>query len=1531
MRNLKRFLAMTITMLMVVGCFAFSSTAAFDDVVDYQKQIDLMNLLGIVQGYDEDNFGYGEDVARWHMALWIAKIMTGKVDDAYVNFYSTMNYTAFNDISVDQFFGSISYCNDNNVIIGTSPTTFEPAKGIMIQDVFTMVVRMLGYGSSSMDARYPWSYIDMAIKLGLDNGLVADYNNEDVATREQAAVILYNALFTPKADGTTFAESKFNLTIDTVVITGTSRANMFATGEEVITKTVAGVNYVGFNRLGADGNIIPNPTYYLPKTAFGLGDVDENYYFGQSFKVVTRNNFESLIYVEMIDSVVLDQTQFEGTNAAGSVALTIEGKAYRAVPGYTKLYNNQDSKTTNNFEVIVFDKTGTYTISGTGSYLMDKDLNILDVTGNILLYYFGNSVTKPGGIYLYKIADGTYIEPDDTIWDRAARVDTITKLGMVKLTSAGWNAQSVFLKNAYSDTVLYDDNGDGIYDRAFYTRYDFGLLSYDGNGYITMNGALLNGNMAYTNVVYVNADTLEKIAAADIMKPLDSALAKGNYVLYSYNAALNYMFIKEVFSPKIGLVTGYNKAAATITFDAVYYNIHQGNVAGITLGVGNSRLNGATYGEIVGRVDVEKLQGKVVHYIEKDGKMLAIYLTGTEAGAGKGYIVVDDVVGVTTTGYLQLLVYNSNNIKSVITVNRIDGAWYANHLGWTYSYASNYRDLYKGKLYIGTQDALGNWDLETVRDDKDYTYYFRNKIGSYSYNYCYNKTKTIDFNVRLGFKNGIAIPMIWWDVLDGVNDFMAFESANGTAKKFEQFKADANTVFILLDQTGGVLTAAKGIPQDGSFIDIYKSTFNNDVQIYVVQSGDPSIASFVYIKYGEFKSFKTNSGWNNTAASTIIFIDKDTKATEAYTNQSTNGLGVTMGAVYTYSNAVDVIRGGLYTGSIQVFNHQLKVGSFYRVVDGYVQEEIEPGNDSSIRVGNLEFIDTYEYVLTTAKGQVITENYTTNYVYELVGNDITNTSATDVTPANKRAAVGAAINGIIGEYAAVYYYAGYEYTGTGLTNDDYDTDARVFIYTALKGNATQPSSAFSAIGSRYNRVWLTPPQPQYIKTELASGAEVFSYYQIPYEAYVAISSGGYLPNDIYNDYADYNLGTICRMYDSAGKLIADFNEDNVLMLTKMFVTNGSGTQYYLIFTAKPTWKQADITAVGAVKLVWTNPENINDTYTLTLPSLGIKGCHPVVSVLDTKKASEDFYSLYNSTGGVMLFTNVYNVADMADAIWNIKSWKVFGENRKVPTQLSFGGAFGFKTDYKEPIKKLDVDQGIISWNGKDVYVVVPKIAGHTAKVEFYYTFNESHWSWDGTNGAVKFWNFKWDVLFLGQDWHHNIVWDTAALATSTAYTNLSSSYNQSASLHPDLYDVYVVPVGIYGVVVRVTYTKIVTPEPPPPPTQYDIIASVNSQGTKFSLYVAGAIKDHGDWHSNVAVAGRNKAEAGQQIVLNVANAEDMTGIFVERYIDNPLVPTIGVDFDYLLLSDGSVNIIFTMPADNVVITILWDTAGTGIR
>lgn len=186
-KNLRRFGAMLMAMLLCASLTVSVSAERFDDVTDYAEQIDILSDIGIIVGTSDTEFSPDEDVTREQMAMLLFRTMLGR-DNA-----GTVNTTAFNDLYDPLYNGAVSWANAAGYIIGTSGTTFEPTGGILLQDAMTMIVRALGQSNAAMDKGYPWTYIDMAVKLGLDDGL-RNVGYEDTLTRAETAAILYNAL-----------------------------------------------------------------------------------------------------------------------------------------------------------------------------------------------------------------------------------------------------------------------------------------------------------------------------------------------------------------------------------------------------------------------------------------------------------------------------------------------------------------------------------------------------------------------------------------------------------------------------------------------------------------------------------------------------------------------------------------------------------------------------------------------------------------------------------------------------------------------------------------------------------------------------------------------------------------------------------------------------------------------------------------------------------------------------------------------------------------------------------------------------------------------------------------------------------------------------------------------------------------------------------------------------------------------------------------------------------------------------------------
>jgi len=1236
MRNLKRFLAMTLTMLMVVGCFSVMGVSAdFDDVVDYQDQINLLTTLGIIAGKADGSFGYGEDVQRYQMALFVARAATGKVNNDYANWYETENYTGFTDVKADHYLGAISYAAQNGIIKGYSDAKgntdkFGPADGIMIQDVFTMVVRMLGYGSKAMDANYPWSYVNKAIELGLDNDLAAKYNNEDVATREETVVIIYNALFAKKADGTTIAQSCFNLTQATVVISGTSYGNIYA-GTNTIGKTTDGEGYVAFNKLSSAGGVETTPTYWLPVSEFGLEQGDQYNKVGYSYDVITRDNFASLIYASQNTAKVVDQTKLPGTATSNTVG-SVDGASYKLVKAYTNLYNTfvngfYGKQNNGERELILYSLNGKDYTAGTGSYVYDANYNILDYYGNILLYYVPSSsvvVNGTGGTYLYKIADGTYIEPDDSIWERAARVDSAVDNGIKIL---GNFFTDIYKYNAYSDTVLFDDNADGVYDRGIYTYYSFGFIDYEttatnSNGdkqkYVVIRphntasdaqSAKILGNKKYNEARYFDAEgnTLKYTDVIDT--PRDTTLTKGNYVLYAYNTTTNSIIIKKIFEPVVGLVTTVDQgnvinssnswsyySEGTITFDQVFYNLYAGNISGTTFHIGNAQLPGARYTDVLAYTDFSVLQGKTVHYIvgEEYGDVFAVY-----QAENKGrYVVYDSFVGMTSTGYVQALVYDMSNARTAVTIASVDGLWYTGNIYATSAFGFN---LEKGDLLYVESDALGISHVTKVDEDFDYTYYY---------------VPSDTDNAYLYFSNGII------NTSAVRNDNQGwFEYDNGVAKAstFEKFQTNASTV-ILVEMADGTIKGYVGIPSEGAKIAL-AAWDNGRAQVFVqtTTTNGKKVAKLIYVKDGAFDGtvdtgvVSTIDGWASNNASTIIFVDENAKASQLATNQIYTGLSVTLGGTYQYDYVIDFIRGGLTTVYVGAsFNRALEAGCFYRVVDGYVTEKINVGDESDVRIGMLAYIDDYYSVVIknefVAGEAVPTYDYFTvenqaHILYKLIGTNVEDVAVISGSNLYKpydymyyydtnTAKAVAVINNINANdnYASVYYYNGLDFANVA---------TRVYIYTeAAVSDITNSYTAITVatgapiIGYKYNTS-LTG----FTGTEALNGYVV--YFQIPKAAYDTLSNHDMVANDNGNS-VFAGIGSTMRLYNGSA-FNQNFTAANVEVSTEIHTTQANGTRYYLRLEAK---NATAIIGSATASLVWTNP-NSSVSYKLALSAFSI--------------------------------------------------------------------------------------------------------------------------------------------------------------------------------------------------------------------------------------------------------------------------------------------------------------------------------------
>ena len=140
MRNLKKFLALVLAMLMIVSASAAVSASDFSDVADdsiYAEAIADLVEKGITNGVAEGQFGPDQPVQRFQMALFMARALEPDVDDWMTGMQ------VFTDVT--EWYGAIAYAYVNNIVTGMGNNLFAPHNGIRYQDALIMALRALGY------------------------------------------------------------------------------------------------------------------------------------------------------------------------------------------------------------------------------------------------------------------------------------------------------------------------------------------------------------------------------------------------------------------------------------------------------------------------------------------------------------------------------------------------------------------------------------------------------------------------------------------------------------------------------------------------------------------------------------------------------------------------------------------------------------------------------------------------------------------------------------------------------------------------------------------------------------------------------------------------------------------------------------------------------------------------------------------------------------------------------------------------------------------------------------------------------------------------------------------------------------------------------------------------------------------------------------------------------------------------------------------------------------------------------------------
>ena len=194
---MKKFLSLVLALAMAMSLVVVNTSAkefTDDEDITYDEAVAVISEIGVVDGYTDGNFNPTNGLTRGAAAKIICNLILGPTTAAELH----ADTAPYSDVSINnEFAGYIAYCAKEGIISGYADGAFRPANPLTGYAFMKMLLGALGY-----DANYEqyvgnnWSVnvAKQAIGIGLNKGLVEEFNGVDYVTREEAALYAFNTL-----------------------------------------------------------------------------------------------------------------------------------------------------------------------------------------------------------------------------------------------------------------------------------------------------------------------------------------------------------------------------------------------------------------------------------------------------------------------------------------------------------------------------------------------------------------------------------------------------------------------------------------------------------------------------------------------------------------------------------------------------------------------------------------------------------------------------------------------------------------------------------------------------------------------------------------------------------------------------------------------------------------------------------------------------------------------------------------------------------------------------------------------------------------------------------------------------------------------------------------------------------------------------------------------------------------------------------------------------------------------------------------
>ena len=205
MKTLKKTFAVLLVLVTMLSLVPFVSASNFDDddKINYGEAVDVLEGIGVVDGFPDGTFDPQAGVTRAQAAAIITRLMLSRsradaLPDAPTGFKDCDGVSG-----VGFAIKYIRYCASQGIIVGYPNGNFGPNDPVTASQFAVMIMRALGIGETDRYVGNDWQMY--AILDGMDSGILDNVKDEvdytKAANREETCQYAFNGLlYSPEGD-----------------------------------------------------------------------------------------------------------------------------------------------------------------------------------------------------------------------------------------------------------------------------------------------------------------------------------------------------------------------------------------------------------------------------------------------------------------------------------------------------------------------------------------------------------------------------------------------------------------------------------------------------------------------------------------------------------------------------------------------------------------------------------------------------------------------------------------------------------------------------------------------------------------------------------------------------------------------------------------------------------------------------------------------------------------------------------------------------------------------------------------------------------------------------------------------------------------------------------------------------------------------------------------------------------------------------------------------------------------------------------